>query len=295
MGNARPMRVAMRERGFFGAVARRGTGMLRDAAVKFYADGCPTLSAAISFYALLSLIPVLFMVVAVVGYVVGSSDETFRAIMSSVREFIPHLSDDITRNLESIVTNRGRLSWFALATLVIAAGLVFQATEFALDRVFAVDVRRSFLRSRLLSMVVVVALGFVLLFSFYLGVVFHTLQADPELIPIGHAWAVWLARGLRIQYLISVALLLSLFTLALRVFPHARVEWRHALVGGTVGTVLWEFARRFFLWYLANIAQFSVVYGSLGALVAVLVWIYFSVIIFLYAAECVVVLRAQRA
>lgn len=273
------------------AVVVRALTMLRDGAAKFYADGCPTLAAAISFYALLSLIPVLFMVVAVVGYVVGSSEETFQAILTSVREFIPHLSDDITRNLESVVANRGRLSWFALATLVIAAGLVFQATEFALDRVFGVEVRRGFWRSRLLSMLVVVALGFVLLFSFYLGVVFHALGADSHALPQAHALVLRLARGLRVQYLISIALILALFTVALRVFPHAPIAWRHALAGGVVGTVLWEVARRFFLWYLANIAQFSVLYGSLGALVAVLVWIYFSVTIFLYAAECVVVLR----
>jgi membrane protein len=271
--------------------ARRAGRMTYDAALKFYADGCPTLAAAISFYALLSLIPVLFMAIAVVGYVVGSSQETFRAIVSSVRDFIPHLSTDITRNLESVVDNRGRLSWLALTALVIAAGLVFQATEFALDRVFEVERGRSFLRSRLLSMVVVVTMGFVLLFSFYVGVIFHALNADPEIVPFGHAVIVSLARGLRIQYLVSVTLVLALFTVALRIFPHAPVSWRHALAGGVVGTVLWEVARRFFLWYLTNIAQFSVVYGSLGALVAVLVWIYFSVTIFLFAAECVVALQ----
>ena len=80
---------------------------------------------------------------------------------------------------------------------------------------------------------------------------------------------------------------------SLRVFPHARVGWREAFIGGCVGAVLWELARRFFLWYLANLAQFYVVYGSLGALVAVMVWIYMSATIFLYAAECVVLLRQR--
>jgi membrane protein len=269
--------------------------VLRAAGTKFYEDGCPTLAAAISFYALLSLIPVLFLVIAVVGYGVGSSQETFRAIVASVREFIPHLSEDITGNLESVVANRGRLSWLGLASLIIAAGLVFQATEFALDRVFSVGRRRSFLRSRLLSMSVLVAMGFVLLFSFYVGVVFHALNADPDLVPFGKDLIVPLARGLRVQYLTSVALVLTSFTLALRIFPHAPVGWRGALAGATVGTVLWELGRRFFLWYLANLAQFYVVYGSLGALVAVMVWIYMSATIFLYAAEVVVVLqRAAR-
>ena len=88
--------------------------LLRDAARKFYADDCPTLAAAISFYALLSLIPVLFLVIAILGYVVGSSQETFQAVLASVREFIPHLSEDFTRNLEWVVDNRGRLSWLGL-------------------------------------------------------------------------------------------------------------------------------------------------------------------------------------
>jgi membrane protein len=177
--------------------------------------------------------------------------------------------------------------------LVIASGLVFHAIEFALDRLFAVGKRRSFLRSRLLSMSIVVAMGAVLLFSFYVGLVFHTLNADPDLVPLGKALVLSLARGLRVQYLASVMLVLVSFTLALRIFPHVRVPWREAFLGACVGTVLWELARRFFLWYLANMAQFYVVYGSLGALVAVMVWIYMSATIFLYAAECVVLLGTR--
>jgi membrane protein len=281
----RPLGVAEVRRG-----GVRVWAVLRDAGRKFYADDCPTLAAAISFYALLSLIPVLFLVIAILGYVVGSSQETFHAVLGSAREFIPHLSDDFTRNLEWVVANRGRLSWLGLGSLVVASGLVFHATEFALDRLFAVGRHRGFVRSRLLSMSVVVAMGAVLLFSFYVGVLFHALKADPDLAPFAEGLLLQLAHGLRIQYLTSVMLVLASFTLALRVFPHAPVGWREALLGACVGTVLWEGARQFFLWYLANMAQFYVVYGSLGALVAVMVWIYMSATIFLYAAECVVLL-----
>ena len=269
--------------------------LLRDAGRRFYRDDCPTLAAAIAFYAILSLIPVLFLVIAILGYVVGSSEDTFRAVLASVREFIPHISNDLVHNLESVVANRGRLSWLGLGALTVAAGLVFNATEFALDRIFAVDRRRSFIRSRLLSMAIVVAMGLVLLFSFYVGVVFHALNAEPDLVPYGQALIIQLARGLRAQYLTSVLLVWACFMLALRVFPHAQVGWREAALGALVGTVLWEIARRFFLWYLANLAQFSVVYGSLGALVAVMVWIYMSATIFLFAAECVVLLRQRVA
>jgi membrane protein len=264
---------------------------LRGAATKFYQDGCPTLAAAVSFYALLSLIPVLFLVIAVAGYVIGSSQDTYQAVLDWVREFIPHLSEDFTRNLEWVVQNRGRLSWLGLGSLTIAASLVFQATEFALDRVFAVVRKRGFWRSRLLSVCVVVGMGMVLLFSFYVGVIVHALRADPDLAPIGHDILVPLARGLGVQYLTSVALVVAAFTLSLRVFPHAPVSWREAFTGGCIGAALWEVGRRIFLWYLANLAQFYVVYGSLGALVAVMVWIYMSASIFLYAAEFIVALQ----
>ncbi len=270
-------------------------GALRAAAGQFYSDGCPTLAAAISFYALLSLIPVLFLVIALAGYVIGSSHDTYQAVLDWVREFIPHLSEDFTRNLEWVVQNRGRLSWLGLGSLTIAASLVFQATEFALDRVFAVGKRRSFWRSRLLSVCVVVGMGMVLLFSFYVGLIVHALRADPDLAPLGHDLLMPLARGLGIQYLTSVALVVGAFTLSLRVFPHAPVTWREAFTGGCIGAALWELGRRIFLWYLANLAQFYVVYGSLGALVAVMVWIYMSASIFLYAAEFIVALqRGER-
>jgi len=270
-------------------------GAMQHAARQFYRDGCPTLAAAISFYALLSLIPVLFLVIALTGYVIGSSDDIYQAVLQWVREFIPHLSEDLTGNLEWVVQNRGRLSWLGLGALVIAASLVFQAVEFALDRVFTVPRKRSFWRSRLLSVCVVVGMGLVMLFSFYVGVLVHALRADPTLAPLGRSIVMPLARGLGLQYLTSVALIVAAFTLSLRVFPHAPVSWREAFVGGCIGAALWEIGRRIFLWYLANLAQFYVVYGSLGALVAVMVWIYMSASIFLYAAELVVALqRAER-
>ncbi len=292
-----PAPRAARARSFLADDVRLATAhvwaILRDAGRKFYADDCATLAAAISFYALLSLIPVLFLVIAILGYVLGSSQDTFNAVLAWAREFIPHLSDDFTRNLQWVVANRGRLSWLGLGSLVVASGLVFHATEFALDRIFAVGKRRSFVRSRLLSMSVVVTMGLVLLFSFYVGVVFHALNVGPS--ATGGRFILQLARGLRVQYLTSVMLVVVSFTLALRVFPHARVGWREAFLGACVGTGLWEVARRFFLWYLANLAQFYVVYGSLGALVAVMVWIYMSATIFLYAAECVVLLGRRAA
>lgn len=268
---------------------------LRHAGRQFYRDSCPTLAAAISFYALLSLIPVLFLVIAVAGYVIGSSEDIYQAVLQWVREFIPHLNEDFTRNLEWVVQNRGRLSWLGLGSLIIAAGLVFQATEFALDRVFAVGRKRGFWRSRLLSVCVVLGMGVVMLFSFYVGLLIHALRADPTLAPLGRTLVMPLARGLGIQYLTSVALIVGAFTLSLRVFPHAPVTWREAFIGGCIGAGLWEIGRRIFLWYLANLAQFYVVYGSLGALVAVMVWIYMSATIFLFAAEFVVALqRSER-
>ncbi len=264
---------------------------VRAAGRQFYEDSCPNLAAAISFYALLSLIPVLFLVIAFAGYMIGSSQDTYNAVLAWVREFIPHLNEDFTRNLEWVVENRGRLSWLGLGSLVIAAGLVFQATEFALDRVFAVGRRRSFIRSRLLSVAVVVGMGLVMLFSSYVGVLVHAIKADPDLAPLGRDLVMPLARWLNLQYFTSVALVVGAFTLSLRVFPHAFVSWRDAFTGACIGTFFWEVGRRIFLWYLANLAQFYVVYGSLGALVAVMVWIYMSATIFLFAAECVVALQ----
>ena len=110
----------------------------------------------------------LFLIIAVAGYVIGSSHDTYQAVLDWVREFIPHLNDDFTRNLEWVVQNRGRLSWLGLGSLTIAASLVFQATEFALDRVFAVDLRRA---SALATPVGRHrgGNGVALLFSFYVG------------------------------------------------------------------------------------------------------------------------------
>lgn len=276
-------------------VAGAGAGKLLIAAFRrFYRDDCVTMAAAISFYAVLSLIPLICLVIALMGYVLGSSGHTSAAVVAWVKEFIPNLSKDVIRNVDWVVTHRSNLGWLGGSALVIAAGLVFNALENALGTIFAVSKRRGFVRSRLLQAAIVVAMGCAFLFSFYVGVLLRALAAGAEHLPVGRDTVVGLTRGLRLQYLVSLALLLAGYTGALRTLPHVQVEWRDAFIGAVVGTVLWELARRIFTWYLANLAQFYVVYGSLGALVAVMVWIYLSATIFLYAAECVVTLRQGR-
>jgi len=272
---------------------RQLPSVLTQALRRFYNDDCTTMAAAISFYAVLSLIPLICLVIALMGYILGPSGHTSDAVVQWVKEFIPHLSKDVIRNVDWVVSHRGNLGWLGGTALVVAAGLVFNAVEIALDDIFAVPKRRSFFRSRLLQVALIVAMGCAFLFSFYVGVMVKTLTTDAGRLPFGQETIVGLTRWLRIQYLASVLLLLAGYTGALRTLPHVKVQWRHALVGAVVGTLLWELARRIFTWYLANLAQFYVVYGSLGALVAVMVWIFLSATIFLYAAECVVVLREK--
>jgi membrane protein len=93
----------------------------------------------------------------------------------------------------------------------------------------------------------------------------------------------WLAGWL--GSLLPVLISVVLFILIYRTMPRNRVTWRDVWLGGLLAGLIWEGARRVFAWYLGNFANYSLIYGSLGAVIGFLLWAYLSAMIVLLGAE----------
>jgi membrane protein len=268
--------------GFLPAV----TALLRQAGVAWFADNAPRFGAALAFYTLFSLAPVLIVAVSIAGFVFGAK----AAQGELVRQFQGLMGTQGATAIESIIQSvrRPGLGIFAttvgLVAILIGASGAFNELQDALDTVWKVDSgARGFwlatIKQRVFSLGLVVATGFLLLTSL---VVTASLSATERfvgtLLPISA-----IALG-SINFVFSFCMITILFALIFKFIPNTTVRWRDVRMGAAVTSLLFTAGKALIGSYLGHSALTSA-YGAAASLVVFLVWIYYSAQILLFGAE----------
>ncbi len=268
--------------------------LLRDSALAFIEDDALSRGAAISFYTVTSLGPVLFIVVAIGGLAFGE-DAARGAVTAQLTGLIGKESAALVQaalqgassRTESIVA-----SIVGAVTLLITASGVFGEMQAALNVVWRTEPRAitvsRLVRARIVSLGLVAALGFLLLVS---------LVISAALAVIG-AWVnARLAFGTlmlgALNAVVSYLLIAVLFAAIYKVLPDTRLAWRDVVVGALLTALLFNIGKALIALYLARSAIASS-YGAAGALIILLLWIYYSAQIFLFGAELTKVYAAWR-
>ncbi len=257
--------------------AVRLVGNFVTAAYAFSQDRCSLTAAALSYYTLLTIFPLLLLLVAFASIFMQSESAT-RAVIGFFNEFFPQSSSVIRNNLPEVSRARGEVTILALAGLAWTASGVFNTVQLSLNRVFRVQRARPLWRERLVSMVMVIGVGVLFGVSFAIT---SALRLTLHL------------RALRNELPLAItstffAVLLATLVLAVlyRYVPYdPTIRWRDVLFGACVAAGLWEVAKLGFVWYLSNVTQLSLVYGSIGAVIALMLWGYVTWMIILYCAE----------
>jgi membrane protein len=262
------------------------TALLRQAGVAWLADNAPRLGAALAFYTLFSLAPVLIVAVSVAGFVFGEK----AAQGEIVRQFQGLMGTQGATAIETIIqsTNRPALGVFAttlglLAILVGASG-AFNELQDALNTIWKVDSRtKSFWtvtsRQRFFSLGLVVATGFLLLTSL---VVTAALSAAARFVSNFLPMSVILLES--INFVFSFGIITILFALILKFIPDTTIPWRDVWMGAAVTSLLFTVGKVVIGFYLGHSA-FTSAYGAAASLVIFLIWIYYSAQILLFGAE----------
>jgi membrane protein len=254
---------------------------------EFTKDYGPMVSASMSFYALLSIVPLLIMAVAGMAYVLHflhSTDDAYSKVFDYVNQFAPSLAGGAGGLLQSVVKGRGIAGGFAFLALVWSGTQFFVSLEMAVNIAWSVKRRRSFLRQRLVALAMVFGAGLLLLIN--LGVttlvaIIRGWHYVPFLNRVLHSTWIWSVAG----SLFTLTLTMITFTCVYRFLPNRRVKWLDALVGGTVAGALWEIAKHFFSWYVSTFGRYNAIYGSLGSVIVLMLWIYYSSIVTVIGAE----------
>lgn len=244
-----------------------------------------SLAANISFFSILSLIPLLMITMSIAGYVLGGSTGLFNEVVSALTDILPRGGNEFAANLNNIVEGRSKVGGIGVAVLLFIASFLFSSVEHAMDRIFQSVKKRNFFHSRLVAVLLVFGFVFVLFFPTMIQFFEAALAKFHITIPLSN-----IATGK--MFMVSMAALS--FVGAVVIIPNHRVFFRYAFIGGVFfagGVVLARYVFR--LYIVHSFDRYNLIYGSLTVLIVTVIWIYYLANILLLSSELVAVLQRR--
>lgn len=261
-------------------------GLVKESFQEWQTDGALDLGAALAYYAIFSLAPLLLIVIGVAGLVWGR-EAVQGQLMGQLQGLV---GEQGGQAIQTMIANAGKHGSGVLATIVGVVTILFGATgvfvqlQTSLDHIWNVEPKPGggiwgFVRTRILSFGMVLGIGFLLLVS---------LVVTTAVSAVG-AWATGLLPAAKVllegaTFMVTLALITLLFAMIFKVLPDARIDWRDVWIGAAVTALLFTIGKFLIGFYLAKSSVAST-YGAAGSLVIVLLWIYYSSQILFLGAE----------
>lgn len=240
-------------------------------------------SASLAYYTLFSLFPLLLSFVAIGSFLVDKS-VVEKELIELLPRFIPISQDFILSNIQQVFNNRGTVSILALLGLLWSSTSVFSTLIRNVNSAWPAAAPHSFIRMRLVSLAIIGALAILLILSSF-SITFSNLLSNLGLD----------VQALGLSKLLSSTLMTTVVPNVLRVVifyglyylvPQIKVKKRAALIGALFTAVLWQALTIGFNAYLGSgMANYEIVYGSLGKIIALLAWIYLIGYLILFGAH----------
>ena len=245
------------------------------------------LAGAVAYYALLSIVPLLILMVIVLTHWVGQA-ELLITLGRYLEWVVPGQSAAIVHELASFLEHREVMGWVLGATMLFFSSLAFTVLENAMSVIFVHRVaikRRHFMVSALLPYLYILVLGIGLLPVTLVAGSFQAIGLE-EVELFGRHWSLRGVSG-ALLYLLGFAGEVLVLTSVYMVMPVGRPALRHALIGAVVAAVLWEITRQALRWYFATLSQVGVVYGSLTTAIVVLLSLELGAALLLFGAQVI--------
>jgi membrane protein len=243
-------------------------------------------AAALAFYAVLSLAPLLLLLL----WMTASSPAITESLLQQITDFVGAESGQVARTIVENAAARPDVTsiagWWSLLLLFLGATAVFAQLQESLNKIFRTDATRlvslgAWLRKRVFSFGLVFALMFLLLVSMTVNTVLQfAFAALPWMLPV-------------LAQVVSWIVYLTAFALMYHYLPDRRVAWKRAFAGGALTAALFVLGRLAIGWYLDR-ADPGSAYGSTGTLVIALLWIYYAALVVFFGAM-VTAVRDERA
>ncbi len=265
---------------------------LKNAMKRFSEDGASQSAAALAFYAVTALPPLLVILVSLLSFAF-STDQATEHLLSQVEAFTGEATREFTAGLlENRQNDRnGVAALFGFVLVLVGASAFFAQLQAVLNRIWGAEgeggIKATVLK-RLLGMAAVLGVGLLLLVSVVASAV---LSAVSDYLWSTSGWGAPLL--VTMEGLLTVLFMACAFAMVIYLLPDCDVSVKPAFVGATAAAILFSVGKVGMGWHLGR-ADFTADYGSAGALVLLLFWVYYSAMIFLYGAELARVLDKDR-
>jgi membrane protein len=266
---------------------RKTWAILKQTVLNFFQDDSISYASSIAFYTIFSL-PAILIISLYIGATVYERDIVQTELVNQVGRLI---GKESAAGIEQILINAALDSTGTIAKIVGIATLIFSATtvfislQTSLNKIWGIKPKpeRGFVKyiiDRLLSLAMVISLGFLLLVSLVVDTVLVVIQNSLSNILAG--WTLHIVTILNV--LVSLSLITLIFALMFKVLPDAKIKWKDVWVGSLITTAFFALGKYLIGFYLGN-SSVNSAYGAAGSLVIILIWVYYSTVIFLFGAE----------
>jgi membrane protein len=273
--------------------------LLIQTGIKWDKDNCPNMAAALSYYALFSLFPMLLVILSIVGALIGPNTDAFQAIQGAIQRFLPPESHELVQG--TVVTlneNSVGAGIIGFGLLLMAASTVFAILRQSVNRIWRspsrvsesgsmVNMAMFFVMNKILSFLLVLGTALLLFVSLVSNIVIQTILAlvanFQETFAFIQVDELQLSRGLQIG---SSFFLLALTVCVLfKVLPMVYVSWNDVWLAALLTALLLTGLQQLVSNSVISIGSRFLSYGVIGSVMILLLWIYFTIMIFLVGCE----------
>ncbi len=252
---------------------------IRLAIKEFSRANAPILAAGIAYFGLFSLFPLSLAFIAIASFFLGNEKEQLD-VVNEIHGLIPVSTEYLSDNIETIVRNRGPISLIGLLGLLWSGLAVFAAIRKGINQAWGISAQPNLFKKRFIDFGILIGLGLA-------ATVVLLLSAKLFEIPWVGDWRLGIdGAGMTkmfisvISFMVTIIVVLALY----KYVPHRTILWKDIWASAILTAVLLESGRHVFSLYVTHFAGFNLVYGSLGAIMAILAWIYLSANIVLFGA-----------
>lgn len=270
---------------------------------RFNEDKCGNFAITISYFSLLSVLPLVSLFAFATTKILGSSELFFRSLNLFSDEFFVHLDPMFFNRVQFLSRNITNLGYFGIIGSFVAGSFLFSNLIYSINFIFKANFQKSFLYKRLIEYLIMFTMAIIMLLSLSITALWtamtrlikeSTLVANninPEIVSF--------ISNFFIQYLIPFALTFLVFFTLYKFIPEVKVDTKAAAIAATIATLLWELGKRLFAFYVAHLSAVGIilsklVQGTLTSIIFFLLWISLSLVIFLWGAELAAVLNEMR-
>lgn len=265
---------------------KSGFGLLKESFKEWMDDGALQLGAALSYYTIFSLAPMLLIAISVAGLIFGR-EAAQGELVGQLRGLIGQQGAEF---IQTMVANAGKQGQGVLGTILGIVTILFGATgvfaqlQTSLNQIWDVEAKPAkgiwgFLRTRVLSFGMVLGIGFLLLVSLVISAAVAALDTYAAGLFPGAEVVIGI-----ISAVVGLGLITLLFAMIFRYLPDVKIAWKDVWVGAAITSLLFLIGKVLIGLYLGNSSVAST-YGAAGSLVILLLWIYYSAQILFFGAE----------